>query len=164
MTKPIATPQDFKAKANRTAILDLPSGATIQVRNPGGLKVFMKNGMIPNSLLPMVQEAINGGKGFDASDLMTEGKLDLGLVNDMMRIVDEVTMECWVMPPVLPAPEDEASRDDELLYVDEVLEDDKMFVFQWVTGGTRDLATFRKEQAAALDGLAGVADAGETTE
>jgi len=64
------------------------------------------------------------------------------------------------MPPVLPIPENEQNRDPELLYVDEVLDDDKVFVFQWVTGGTRDLEQFRQEHQAAMDNLERLSDVG----
>lgn len=164
MEQPVSTPQDFKAKSNRMAILTLPSGATIKVKNPGGLRMFMKNGVIPNSLLPMVEEAINGGTEPDLKALSKDGEISLDIVQDMMSLIDHVTVTCWVLPPVLPVPENEEDRDEELLYADEVMDDDKLFVFQWVTGGTKDLERFRQEQAVALDGMARVPDVEATTQ
>lgn len=43
--------------------------------------------------------------------------------------------------------------EDELpVYTDEVDQEDKQFIFQFVVGGTSDLERFRREQAAALEG------------
>jgi hypothetical protein len=42
------------------------------------------------------------------------------------------------------SPEKESDRDPELLYVDEVDEDDKNFIMSWAFGGTSDLEKFRE--------------------
>jgi hypothetical protein len=39
----------------------------------------------------------------------------------------------------------EGERDKSTLYADQVLMDDKTFIFQWCLGGTRDLEQFRKQ-------------------
>ena len=48
----------------------------------------------------------------------------------------------------------EAAKDDDLLYVDEVEDEDKMFIFQWTTGGTADIATFRQQASTSLAAVA----------
>jgi len=156
----ISTVQDFKSKSKRIATLELPSGAVIQAKNSGSMSVFMKAGVIPNSLMAIVQESMASGQQPDMSSVLKDGNLDLDMVRDMLDVINTVTVECWVMPPVLPIPENEQNRDPELLYVDEVLDDDKVFVFQWVTGGTRDLEQFRQEHQAAMDNLERLSDVG----
>jgi hypothetical protein len=52
----------------------------------------------------------------------------------------------------------EAARDDELVYVDEVAEEDKMFLFQVVTGGTTDVESFREELGSTMDDIRGRQD------
>lgn len=156
----ISTVQDFKSKSKRIATLELPSGAVIQAKNSGSMSVFMKAGVIPNSLMAIVQESMASGQQPDMSSVLKDGNLDLDMVRDMLDVINTVTVECWVMPPVLPIPENEQDRDPELLYVDEVLDDDKVFVFQWVTGGTRDLEQFRQEHQAAMDNLERLSDVG----
>lgn len=156
----ISTVQDFKSRSKRIATLELPSGAVIQAKNSGSMSVFMKAGVIPNSLMAIVQESMASGQQPDMSSVLKDGNLDLDMVRDMLDVINTVTVECWVMPPVLPIPENEQDRDPELLYVDEVLDDDKVFVFQWVTGGTRDLEQFRQEHQAAMDNLERLSDVG----
>lgn len=50
---------------------------------------------------------------------------------------------------------EEADRDPDLLYADNVDLDDKIFVFNFAVGGTRDLERFRREQAASLASISG---------
>jgi hypothetical protein len=47
----------------------------------------------------------------------------------------------------------EDERDEEVLYADQVDMADKMFIFQWCLGGTRDLEKFRREQGATVGSL-----------
>lgn len=148
--------KDFKSKSKIKADLVLPSGAVVRVHNRGGMRMFLKSGMIPNGLMGIVQQSIEDGTEPDMKDLFKgadDNDVDMDMVNDMMIAVDNITVECWVLPPVLPIPDDEEDRDEDLLYVDEVLEEDKMFVFQWVTGGTSDLERFREEYQSSVDNL-----------
>ena len=69
-------------------------------------------------------------------------------------------VQCSVEPKVHPAPEDEADRDDDLLYPDDIEDMDKMFVFQWVSGGTTDLETFRQRYSSNMASLGGGAALG----
>jgi len=84
----------------------------------------------------------------------------------MYALVDQIVVELAVNPQVHPLPthdedgdelEDDdavqAEKDDDLLYVDEIEDEDKMFLFQWCTGGTEDVATFRSEAQASLADL-----------
>jgi len=143
---------DFKAK--RGGVFTLPSGAKARLHNPGGLKIFAQQGIIPNSLMGIVNEAMESGKDPDMSSLKNkEGEFDMELLADMVQLMDACCITCFIEPQVNPVPADEADRDPELLYVDELLEEDKTFVFQWVSGGTSDVEQFRREQAQELVAL-----------
>lgn len=144
---------DFKNR--RSTTLELPSGLRMFVRNPGGLRMFMAGGMIPNSLMPLVQKAVDKGRKVDMEDVVKDGQVDDQLVEDMMSLMDTIVVKVAVEPEVHPVPENEDERDDELLYADEIEEMDKMFIFQWVTGGTRDLAQFRKEYTSSVASVSG---------
>lgn len=163
--KKASTAQAWKKDAQGTP-LEVPSGHTALVR-PVGMQVFLQRGMIPNSLMPIIREAMKSGKPQD----MKMDDVTAEQIEDMMALFDAVT--CYVvvepkvtptpMRPVDPQPEGATEtvlepvpaedRDPNVLYVDEVEFDDKQFIFQWVVGGTRDIEQFRREQGAAVEQL-----------
>lgn len=152
--------------------LDLPSGKTCLVR-PVGMQVFMQRGMIPNVLMPLVTEGLKGKQPEFKMDDM-----DMGKITEMMQLFDDVTVFCVAEPHVWPTPkwtDNEAEeglchirevgqpkpfeeRDQGRLYVDEVDDDDKQFIFQFVVGGTRDLESFRKDKESRMAHLRSVPD------
>jgi hypothetical protein len=102
---------------------------------------------------------------------------DPAKINELMQTFDKVVAECVVEPKVrvhwytekdeltghIPdgykvgddIPDDEDHRgdpedEDTPLYTDDVDDDDKQFIFQYVVGGSSDLERFRQESAAAL--------------
>lgn len=149
--------------------LEVPSGNTCLAR-PVGMQVFLQQGMVPNSLMPIVNAAINEGKQFSLKELdLTPEK-----ITDVMTLVDAVVCFVVTEPKVYPTPmrptgdgEGDTAfqepvpveeRDDSRLYVDEVDLEDKMFIFQFSVGGTRDVERFRAEQAALVEPLPGQQD------
>ena len=167
---------DFKRKNG--GLIELPSGLVVKLRQKGGMRAFLASGIIPNSLMGIIQEAINKGSVPDMSGIIKDdGTMDEAMINDMLVLTDRVVVDVMVSPPVQPAPteqdmaewnrkhkaikdkitelDDERLRDENSLYVDEMDDEDKMFIFQWVTGGTRDVEQFRKELASTMDDLAG---------
>lgn len=165
---------EFK-KRKKGGTLPLPSGLSVVARRVE-LRTFLKRGDVPNSLLEIVEEALNKGGEMDPKALLDaeEGSVDMDMVEDMYDTVDLVVIECVINPKVHPLvwtagdlekeliPPDggvgdeisEEDRDENTLYIDEFDDEDKMFLFQWATGGTADIATFRKEASASLDALA----------
>jgi hypothetical protein len=152
--------KDWK-KSGKTAPEDLPlpSGNVALVRRPG-MQAFLTEGLIPNSLIaPMMAslEEKDPSKQNDALKTIADEMLtNAEGINDMLSLVDAVTVACVVKPKVLAAPEDEEDRDPELLYVDEVDLDDKMFIFNFASGGTRDIERFRAGSATAVADLENV--------
>lgn len=139
-------------------IMEMPSGMTAQVRNPGGLNVFLGDGNIPNSLLTIIKTSLKEGKVPDASEFLGEdADFDPELLQGMDAMLNNVVCKVMVKPRVLPVPATEDDRLDTELYADEIPQDDKMFLLQWVSGGTRDLEEFRKKQQQ------GMADVAEST-
>ena len=154
---------DFRARLGGPQ--ELPSGLTVVVKNPGGLTAFIANGSIPNSLLTIVKSTLD--KNLSKEEVIknaTDMSKDLDSIGDMMQLMNIVVQKVITKPAVahVPTEEDlerhnilnpdnqltnpeELRKPDEFLYTDEIEEADKMFLFQWVTGGTRDLETFRKE-------------------
>lgn len=153
---PISTASDFKKK--RAGVVELPSGMVVQLKNPGGLRIFMANGSIPNSLMPIIKESLDSGQAPEAKDAAELIQEDI--INDMMSMMDNIAVACFVNPRCWPTPASEDERDDEKLYADEVEDEDKMFIFQWVSGGTSDVEKFREEQARNVASVSGLPKVG----
>lgn len=135
------TPQQWKSKSSVPSV-EVPSGNIARIRRKA-LTVFMKTGMIPNDLLPIIQKALNAGRmEVKADELMATPQL----ITSTLELIDMVVVECVVEPKVYPVPEREDQRDPELLYVDEVDWTDKQFIFAFVVGAVEDVAAFRRQQ------------------
>lgn len=164
---------DFKSRLG--GITELPSSLVVKLRNPGGLKAFMSAGTIPNSLMTIIEKNVGKGKAPKPEELMPDGKMDPVMLVEMTAFLDVVALKCIVEPRFLPVPSEadlekwnlahpdeqlddaEDLRSDDELYIDELPEDDKTFIFQWVSGGTRDLEEFRRKLDANVDAVAAVA-------
>jgi hypothetical protein len=152
-------------KASRPQAMTMPSGNVMKIRRVK-FETFMKTGIIPNSLMAIVQDAINKGTDPDKVDLEIDEIMDdTSKIGDLFTMIDEVVIFCAVEPAVHRVPAEEKDRDDELLYVDEIDQDDKAFIFNLSQGGTDDVSQFRSEQAdsvAALQGRPALVDASKS--
>ena len=167
---PISTKKTWKR--NKGEDLLLPSGNTAFVKRPGPT-AFLTQGLLPDNLTPIVQEAISKGKGLKKEKMVEMTSTPEGIAS-MLDAMDRVLVSVVIEPKVLyhrrltvdgegepilnngkevfeDIPEDD--RDDELLYTDDVDIDDKMFVFNFAVGGTRDLERFREEHTAGMGDL-----------
>lgn len=137
--------------------LKLPSELWVKARRVD-LAAFLRTGNIPNPLMEVVNEALQKGQKTDVNKMVgvEDGAVDLEMVNDMYNMVDKIVVASIVSPQVHEVPPEGEDRDDDLLYTDEVEDEDKMFVYQWATGGTSNVAQFRREAAATLAPLAEV--------
>lgn len=164
---------DFKKRMGGE--MELPSGLIARVRNPGGMQSFMTGGAIPNNLMVIIKNGLSKGKAPEATELMnSEGGFDEEMLQDMTALLDAVVVKVMVEPRVAPRltqadvdayntkhPEEpvesiEDLRSDHVLYADEIPDDDKNFLFQWLSGGTRDLEEFRKQSKQHVDSVAAV--------
>lgn len=145
------SPTSAKAWKKKTKVeLELPSGNVALVR---AMRItdMLAEGFFPENLraeiLTQIGKAEGQNTGSSQMDIVDLQKMfeDPEKMGEMFDIFDKVLLKCVVEPKVLPAPENEADRDDELLYADEVDMEDKVFIFQWAVGGDDDLTSFRKE-------------------
>lgn len=145
---------DWKKKSEG-GLLSFPSGLVGRAKNPG-MQVFVKNGMIPNVLLPIVQQSLNPAAAKKALENIS---INEEVLQDMMRLMDDVFIFCMIEPRVhsnLDGAGDiltSDERDPNLIYVDDVDEDDKQFFFQWAVGGTADYEEFRKNAKQSLESI-----------
>jgi hypothetical protein len=148
--------------------LALPSGNVALVKRPGMLE-FIKKGVVPDTLLPTVDEAIKKGKGLPPSE--TENLLkDPSKIAAMEEMMNKVVVLCVVEPEVRLHTDDdgdvipEADRDEDVIYTDDVDLEDKIFIFQFASGGTRDVERFRQESGIGLGGVHASEDDGGSSE
>lgn len=142
--------------------VELPSGNYMRIKKIG-LQALIKTGVMPNSLMSIAQQAISKGSDGKSAPGVDDAQLvelvnDPSKVEEITRFMDSVTIHCSQEPKIHEVPADEADRDPELLYVDEVEEEDKMFIFQVVTGGTTDVEAFRKETGSTMAAIRGRQD------
>lgn len=160
-------------KRNKGEDLELPSGNTALVKRPGPA-ALMTQGLLPDELTPIVQEAIRSGKGMKPekqADLVSDPEKVAAMLEGMDKMMCVVVVEPKVRfhkyqdsdvlnPEVLDGkvtedmvgkeiPEDERDE-DEFIYTDEVDFEDKMFIFNFAVGGTRDHTRFREELTAGM--------------
>ena len=146
------TPASSWKKGVQGTLIRVPSGNTALVRAPG-MEVFLREGVIPNSLLPIIQEAMVQGA---APDKATQSKMldDPQKLIDIIDLANSITVYCCLDPKVLPIPTNaegevlplgDKNRLPDVLYVDEVDFNDKMAIFSFAVGGPADLEKFLPE-------------------
>lgn len=149
-------------KTSTAPPIELPSGNFMRVKKVG-MQTLMRVGIMPNSLMTFAQRAV--GKGTGKPTEMTDEEMmeiasDPKKIEEIANFMDRMVMFVAQEPEVHPLPEGDEPRDPELLYVDEIDEEDKSFIFQVVTGGTTDLESFRGEHEASVATLRGREDLG----
>lgn len=136
-------------KSTQGTPLVVPSGNTCMVR-PLGMDVLVKSGMIPNSLMGFITQALSKGKAPSQQDDFSIANLGGEQLEEILNLFDAVCVQVVLDPPVYPTPEEGMARHEDRLYVDEVEFGDKVFIFQFAVGGTRDLEKFRQESESYL--------------
>lgn len=154
-----ATTASAWKKSALPPLIEMPSGNMMRVRKIG-MQALMKTGIMPNSLLSIAQKAVQKGKGDGevSEDEMLELMQDPEKVGQIGDFMDRVTILCAAEPTVLALPDEGVERDEDQLYVDDIEEEDKMFIFQIVTGGTADVEQFRNELGSTMASIRGRED------
>jgi len=168
-------PKYGKGWKQRYTDLELPSGELCQVKRPG-VQGLIEAGVLQSldTLTSIVQaEVIPQAQG--KPQIKAEAVLDdPEKFTKMMETVDKIVCFVVVQPTVLPdrvtqemiddedLPFDtddldrklaEDERDEDAIYTDYIDAMDKMFIMNFVVGGSADLATFRAESAALVGGV-----------
>lgn len=145
-------------KSSVPALIEMPSGNCMRIKKVG-LQALIKTGIMPNSLLGIAEGAVKKGKKEEVTEAEMLSLLqDPKKVDDIGKFMDEVVILCAFEPKVHRLPEAGVEKDDELLYIDEVEDEDKMFIFQVVTGGTTDVEAFRQQTGTAMAAVRGRQD------
>ncbi len=149
MSNAPSRPQDFKKKKKVGELLTLPSGLVIKVRSVDLVSLVI-SGKVPNSLLTTVQNHLAPLDPAATDDQESAEAQVANLLKDMsseelaevFQVMDVMVMAMAMDPEVLPAPESERDRRDDMLYVDEVDGEDKLFLFQWTQEGINQVKRF----------------------
>jgi hypothetical protein len=159
----------------------LPSDNTALVRQISPT-AFLQSGFMPDPLTAIVRQAINTKQGLPPKAMkdLSEDPEKIGAAMETFdRVLTFVVIEPIIsMPPACdieikgetcgqyvnadvhkdPAKSGkhqyhEGKRNPDILYADQVDMADKMFIFQWALGGTRDIAKFREQQQQSVDNV-----------
>lgn len=147
-----STPQDFKKKRAVGVVLELPSGNSIKVRGVD-LVSLVVSGKIPNALLATVQghlEGVDPDATVSEATKMAE-KMSPEELSEVFSVMDTLVIAMAMEPKVYPIPEGE--RDEDLLYIDELDGEDKLFMFNWSQEGLKNLKRFPGGSEASLAAL-----------
>jgi len=169
-------------KLNVTSFLTLPSGQTCHAK-PVGLQGIMEAGLLggADSLTAFVgRHHLKKRKGANG---VSEGKDELdtaSLMRDPATLQKIVKLIDQAVPMVVTSPKvachfsvDERGdtkmiasndRDPDLIYTDQIGLEDKMFLFNFATGGVRDAESFRQESRAAVGDVADVQGVSDHTQ
>lgn len=146
----------FEDSAVEGTVVALPSGKFARVRITG-MEAFIEAGMIPNSLLSIVQEALQRGK--PPTEEFKKLENDPEALKTIADMCNRVAEYCFMEPRVYHCPvgadgkPDPHLKEKGKLYSDMVALADKFFVFQLAVGGTRNLETFRGNLDTAMESL-----------
>lgn len=160
-------------KRNVGEDLLLPSENVALVKRPGPA-VLLGEGIVPDELMPIITDAVNKGKGLRPQQQKEILESANGL-NMMIEMIDKVTALVVIEPKALYHKREilnedgegtgkwevipEHDRDsEEYIYTDEVDLDDKMFLFQYAVGGTRDHVRFREESQRGMGDIQALSD------
>lgn len=139
--------------------LEVPSGQLCQVRRPG-VEGLVRMGLLDkmDSITSMIDDKhlkrVKGEKVIDAKSLMSDPGAIVKAMESIDKIVEYVIVQPQVVRPVRVDSDDDGSTtevqlsEDELvpgvLYTSMIDIQDKMFIYQYAVGGSKDLEKFRK--------------------
>lgn len=169
-------------KKRKAQVIELPSGVYATIRRPG-MEKFLEAGFLPDALASVMREQLQKAKGRPDRKLNEKEileKFDENDVNEMLDTMDRVAAYCMTEPPCqwhkrpLMAAEEggepaqlkdskgndlyevipDDDRDEDVVYTDDIDQEDKNFIFQYAVGGSADLARFRATEQSFVDAMA----------
>lgn len=176
---------EWKNTRNQLPLIETPTGKHIRLKRPGMTK-FLEAGYLPDSLATVVRKEINSASRKKVDPQKLIDSIDGDAAMELMMSMDRVICAVMVEPPVQwhrraktdgqgePVLDEQGvevfedipdeDRRDDVVYTDEIDQEDKNFIFRAAAGGSTDLARFREESAAVMEtvqAITGVASAPE---
>lgn len=148
--KPTA-PSEWKAPDKAGDLISLPSGNVVRCLRPG-MDGFLELGIIPNALLPIVDAALTEHK----VPTMEQVIEDQSTLVAAAKFTDDVVLHCVMEPKIYPTPDvsNGEAYEPGRVYLENLTDEDKVFIFQFAVGGTRSVQRFRESQVADVAALA----------
>jgi hypothetical protein len=115
----------------------LPSGLQVRLRKVS-LVDLVANGQIPNTLLSSIDD-MRKQEGIDL-DAMTADDIDIEEFPQYAGLYNAVALSCVIEPEIGQEPS------DDVLGVEELPFDDRVFIFKWANGEAEKLESFREEE------------------
>ena len=140
-----------------TELLRLPSDKVAKIRRIQ-LTTLLAEGLLGDSLSALASQAVERGQGMNPAQIQEMGK-DPKKIMEAMDAFDRIAARCFVEPRVEyykdstgePIPDED--RHPGVLYSDRLDLNDKIFLFQVISGGSRDLQRFRRELEQSVAGI-----------
>lgn len=121
---------------------EVPSGQLCLLRRPG-MEGLMKAGVLHNvDTLSQIVNSRHLGEDKKTLDVKSLAD-DEEAISQVSYVVDKVVVHCVVKPEIQMTPNDVTLRKPGVVYTDMVDLVDKMAIFNFVVGGTRDMESFR---------------------
>lgn len=127
--------------------LEVPSGQLVLARRPN-MTMLIKTGILNDidSLSTLVSnEHLAEGEKVDNQQEIMKMLSDPKKAENLFHTIDKVTCFVVVKPEIKMPPNDVTRRKDGVIYADTIDLEDKMFLFNYAVGGTKDVETFRQE-------------------
>lgn len=146
----------------------LPSGNVCLVKRPGLPELLAANIFTDDTIDLITRGIANAQLRMEGKPVLEEESDDEiinGVINSpdkiakMFEMFDKTLVYAVVEPRVAYHKDDDGKlipmkdRDPDVVYTDRVLEEDKIFIFQYVSGGSSDLSRFRETIGDALADL-----------
>lgn len=123
---------------------EMPSGRRVLLR-PVSWSLLLRRGRIPDVLLPIVNDLLDGKSGTIPTTSIEEKRA-------FYQLLDDLTVVGYAFPKVVEG--ETLSRDGEV-HIDDIEEGDKLYLWTMIGAGAEQMRSFRYEQVFTLvDALA----------
>lgn len=168
--KPLEVSTDWGGE--ETELLPFPSGKVARIQRIP-LPTLLAENLLGDSLSVLASQAVERGQGMDASQIRDMSN-DPQKIMDALDAFDKVAVKCFVEPnltyykwqegdqdpsgnPIAPELVGQviqrADRQQGKVYSDRLAIEDKIFLFQVISGGSTDLQRFRGEFEQSMAGV-----------
>jgi hypothetical protein len=140
-----------------TELLEFPSGKVARIERVP-LTTLLAENLLGDSLSAMASRAVDSAQGMDSEEIRAMAG-DPDKVKEAFDAFDRIAVKCFIEPEVAYYKDDDgavisrANRESGRLYSDRIDLNDKVFLFQVISGGSRDLQRFREQLGESVAGI-----------
>lgn len=155
--KPLQVSSASEWGSDDTETLEFPSGKVAQIERVP-LTTLLAENLLGDSLSAIASRAVERGEGMDPDEIRDMSQ-DPAKIAEALDAFDKIAAKCFVDPPVLFYKDESGvviprqQRDPGTVYSDRLGLEDKVFLFQVISGGTSDLHRFREQYEQSVAGV-----------